>query len=248
MTNPSLFKPFKHKSSNQVYSNQEHDSNPVNPIIIADSEFKTIWGSSPSALLDIVVSLGSGLSIGHSVVPTGSEKHTKFSEATRHFKIGKTKRNFQFDQQCEKIWNDYLQTLPSGSTPVDNYIRLNIKATDLPAVDDISSVEDLRNMVRTQVKEETIQVLASRLIAKLFYFERLGEMEMMPGSDSSLRGLYLKCPSVFAALTILIIQGKSSVVFRMGPQRSPRSDNYLGRVNFRVLNSLSGNTYVSRSA
>ncbi|KAN0107869.1 hypothetical protein V8E51_007611 [Hyaloscypha variabilis] len=43
-------------------------------------------------------------------------------------------------------------------------------------------------MVQTQVTAETIRILTSRLIAKLFYFEKLGEMELTPGSDLLLRG------------------------------------------------------------
>jgi hypothetical protein len=191
MAHPLLFKPFKHKASKKIYSNQEHGSNVANPIAVASSELKAIWGSSPSALLDIVVSLGSGFSIGQAAVTAGSEKFTISSDTARTFTARKRKRISQLDQQCEKAWKNYLQTLPGSSASVDSYIRLNIRAVELPAIDDISSSEDLRNMVQTQIPPKAIRILTSRLIAKLFYFEKIGEMEMMPGNDLFLRGTYL---------------------------------------------------------
>ena len=191
MAQPFLFKPFKHKSSNQVYSNLVHGANLANPIEIAAFELKAIWGSSPAAIVDIVVSLGSGVSIGQPSVPAGLEKGTRSEDSTRNFMTKKRRKKGQYDQQCEETWNDYLRTLPSNSTPANSYIRLNIRAVELPAIDDISSAEDLRNMVQTQVTAEAIRILTSRLIAKLFYFEKLGEMELTTGSDLLLRGMYL---------------------------------------------------------
>jgi hypothetical protein len=182
-----LFKPFKHKASNQVYGNKEYDANPV---MIADSEFKTVWGSSPSSFPDIVVSLGTGLSTSQSAVPADMENPAKPSEATGHLRAGEKKQTLlRFDQRCEKSRNDYLQVLPISSAPAGNYIRLNPRALELPAVDDITSADSLRYMVRTQVDSEGIRMLASRLIAKLFYFEKAGEMEKTSGSDLFLRGL-----------------------------------------------------------
>ena len=192
MAHPFLFKPFKHRASNQVYSNQEQDANTACPIMIADSEFGTIWGSSPSTLLDIVVSLGSGLGIGKSAVPTGSGKETRFSKTTWNFRVGQRRNAIELDQQSEKAWSNYIRTQPSSSAPLDNHIRLNITAVDLPAVDNIDSVEDLRNMVRTQINPQTIRVLTFRLVAKLFFFEKFGEMDMTPSSDWILRGLSSK--------------------------------------------------------
>jgi len=183
-----LFKPFKHKASNQVYGNKEYDANPV---MIADSEFKTVWGSSPSSFPDIVVSLGTGLSTSQSAIPADMENPAKSSEATGYSMAGKKRQSLlRFDQRCEKTWNDYLQSLPISSAPAGSYIRLNTKALELPAVDDINCAESLRNMVRTQVDSEGIQMLASRLIAKLFYFEKTGEMEKTSGNSLFMRGLY----------------------------------------------------------
>lgn len=133
--------------------------------MIADSEFKAVWGSSPSSFPDIVVSLGTGLSTSQSAVPADMENPAKSSEATAHWMAGKKKQTLlRFDQRCEKTWNDYLQFLPISSAPAGNYIRLNTRALELPAVDDINSAESLRNMVRTQVDPEEIRMLASRLI------------------------------------------------------------------------------------
>lgn len=192
MAHPYLFKPFKHKASKQVYSNQEQVANIACPAMIADSEFRTIWGSSPSTLLDIVVSLGSGLGIGKSSVPTGPGKEARFSKTPSNFKVGQRKTPTELDQRNQKAWTKYIQTQSSSSATIDNHIRLNIKAVNLPAVDDIDSVEDLRNMVRTQINPQIIRVLTFRLVAKLFYFEESGEMDMTTNSDWVLRGLSSK--------------------------------------------------------
>lgn len=93
----------------------------------------------------------------------------------------------RFDQQCEKMWKDYIQSLGISSATAGKYIRLNIKAFELPAIDDFSSVELLRDMVKTQTDLTEIRKVASQLIAKLFYFETVGEMEKI-GNDFFLRG------------------------------------------------------------
>jgi len=183
MAHPNLFKPFKCKTSKKVYSSEQRD---INPVMIADSEFKTIWGAfSPSKFPDFLLSLGTGLSTGSAWV----ENPIKSSKATRFSIVVKKKEDMlpRFDQQCEQIWNDYFELLESSSVATENHIRLNIKAFELPAVDDTSSVELLRDMVRKQVDATGIRKLASKLIAKLFYFEKGGEIEQTSG-----KGFYLK--------------------------------------------------------
>jgi hypothetical protein len=186
MAHPFLFKPLKHATSKQAYSNEERD---VNPIMIADSEFKTIWGSSQAKCPDFVLSLGTGLSTSQSAGFVGMETAAKSSKPTI---LSMTRRNKQkvsprFDQQCEKMWNDYLHSFGISSATAGKYIRLNIKAFELPAIDDFSSVGLLRDMVKTQTDLTEIRKVASRLIANLFYFETGGEMEKI-GNDFFLRG------------------------------------------------------------
>jgi hypothetical protein len=186
MAHPFLFKPLKHATSKQAYSNEERD---VNPIMIADSEFKTIWRSSQAKCPDFVLSLGTGLSTSQSASFVGTETPAKSSKHTRLLMAGRNKRKVspRFDKQCEQVWNDYLHSLGISSATAGKYIRLNIKAFDLPAIDDFSSVELLRDMVKTQTDLTEIRKIASRLIAKLFYFETVGEMEKI-GNDFFLRG------------------------------------------------------------
>jgi hypothetical protein len=185
MAHPFLFKPLKHTTSKESYSNEERD---VNPIMIADSELKTIWGCSQAKRPDFVLSLGTGLMITQSASFVGMETPAKPSKATRFSMIGKNKQKVspKFDQQCEQMWNDYLHSFGISSATAGKYIRLNIKASELPAIDDFSSVELLRYMVKTQTDLNEIQKVASRLIAKLFYFETVGEMEKI--GNNFLRG------------------------------------------------------------
>jgi hypothetical protein len=177
---------LKHAAFKQAYSNDERD---VNPIMIANSEFQTIWGSSRAKYPDFVLSIGTGLSTSQSASFVGMETPVKPSKPTKLSMLGRNKRNVspRFDQQCEQMWKDYLQSLGISSATAGKYIRLNIKAFELPAIDDFSSVELLRDMVKTQTDLTEIRKVASRLIAKLFYFETVGEMEKI-GNDFFLRG------------------------------------------------------------
>jgi hypothetical protein len=186
MAHPFLFKPLKHTTSKQAYSNEERD---VNPILVADSEFKTIWGSSQAKFPDFVLSLGTGLSTSQVAGFAGIETPTKPSKAPRFLMIGKNKQNVspRFDQQCEQTWKEYVHLLGISSATAGKYIRLNIKIFELPAIDDFSSVELLRDMVKTHTDSKEIRKVASRLIAKLFYFETVGEMEKI-GNDFFMRG------------------------------------------------------------
>jgi hypothetical protein len=186
MAHPLLFKPLKHTTSKQAYSNDERD---VNPIMIAESEFKAIRGSSQAKFPDFVLSIGTGLGTSKPATFAAVENPTKSSKVTRLAIVGKKKQNLslRFDQQCEQIWNDYLHHVGISSATAGKFIRLNIKAFELPAIDDISSVELLRNMVKTQTDLTGMRKVASRLIAKLFYFENFGEMEKI-GNNFFLRG------------------------------------------------------------
>jgi hypothetical protein len=186
MAHPFLFKPLKHAAFKQAYSNDERD---VNPIMIANSEFQNIWGSSRAKYPDFVLSIGTGLSTSQSASLVGMETPIKPSKTTKFAMLGRNKRNVspRFDQQCEQMWKNYLQSLGISSATAGKYIRLNIKAFELPAIDDFSSVELLRDMVKTQTDLTEIRKVASRLIAKLFYFETVGEMEKI-GNDFFLRG------------------------------------------------------------
>lgn len=192
MAHPSMFKPFKRgfKAMNQVYSNPERDGN---PLAIAMSEFKNIWGSSPLATLDAVVSLGTGLSIGTIASPAGLDNRTNSWKTGRSIiRNSKLKTYARFDQQCERTWNDHVKSLPTSN---ENHIRLSIDATELPALDEIEKVDSLKDMVRTQINSKEIQKLASRLLAKLFYFEKIGEHETS-GNELFLRGLSLNTPTL----------------------------------------------------
>ncbi len=199
MAHPSLFKPFKRKSSNQAYSNLEDDRD---LLAIADSEFKTIFGSSPSGFPEIVVSLGTGLSIGQVASPTGLVQRTKTWQSARSSIIGKSKQKKQpsLDQKCEKAWDEYVQLSAKNGASEETKTRLNIDAVDLPAVDDIDRIESLHDMVRTQIRSRDIRQLAARLVARLFYFEKSGEPELAPGNEMFIRGTFPNPPEMVASL------------------------------------------------
>lgn len=173
MARPSLFKPFKQSPSNQFYTSEQQN----NPLKTAVSDFENLKSSSTSLNLDTIVSLGTGLGIGTPASPAASETRTQSWTAAKRSVTGKGKQRpyERFDQECERTWNEWIQALP-GSTPKDNYTRLNIDAYDLAALDDMEKAEGLRSMVGTQIRQKKFRVLASRLLARLLYFEKISEV------------------------------------------------------------------------
>lgn len=187
MARPSLFKPFKQKPPKQSYTSWEQQGNPLK---IALSEFENLKSPSTSPILDTVLSLGTGLGIGTPTSPTGLEDRTTSWTITKRSITGKSKQKpyERLDQECERTWNEWYQALPD-SIPRDNCTRLNIDAYDLPALDDTEKSEGLRSMVATQIRHKELRVLAHRLIARLFYFEKIGEVVALD-NELSLRGAY----------------------------------------------------------
>lgn len=55
---PRIFKPFHHEGSKQTYLDGAVYHN--NPVGIADSEWRLIWGSNLCSHPDVVLSLGTG--------------------------------------------------------------------------------------------------------------------------------------------------------------------------------------------
>jgi hypothetical protein len=171
MARPSLFKPFKQTPSKQFYSSEQQN----NPLKTAVFEFENL--KSASTTLDTIVSLGTGLGIGTLASPAASDNRTISWTAAKRSVMGKAKQRpyERFDQECERTWNEWVESLPK-STPKDNYIRLNIDAYDLAALDDMEKAEGLRSMVGTQIRQKEFRVLACRLLARLLYFEKIGEV------------------------------------------------------------------------
>jgi len=186
MSNQLLFNPFKHKSSNEVYSHE--NSNISNPIIIADTEYKAIWRDSLSTYPDLLLWIGTGTA-DKILPPTDRPSSKNPSVKSRKGSLNKVKQNKpqtrSVEQRHEKIWDDYLNSLPMDA-PGSNFTRLNVKVPEIPAADDVDSIDFFHNMARKCIDENEISTLASRIFATFFYFD--GEVEETPTKELFLSG------------------------------------------------------------
>ncbi|KAF4637022.1 hypothetical protein G7Y89_g1060 [Cudoniella acicularis] len=186
MSNQQFFKPFKHKSSNEVYSHQE--TNISNPITIADTEYKATWQDLPSDYPDLLLWIGTGITDRRFSRPdrTSSGNSTLKSAKGRLTKSKKESSLRHSSEDChESIWDDYLNRLPINA-PARNFTRFNIKIPEPPAADDVDSLEFFQNVARECINVDEIKALASQIFATFFYFD--GEIEETASKELFLRG------------------------------------------------------------
>jgi hypothetical protein len=189
MANQLFFKPFKHKGSHEVYTYE--DVNIANPIMIADTEYKAIWRSSPSKYPDLLLSLGTGLATeGASQLTDDPNRVKSIKPGKSSSSRGKTEQivTYSVEERCEKNWEEYLNSLPMDA-PADNFNRLTVKIPEpLPAFDDIESIDSFQNMARKYINLGEIRRIAARIFATFFYFEKSGVIEERSNKELFLKG------------------------------------------------------------
>lgn len=192
MSNQLFFNPFKHKSSNEVYSHE--NSNVSNPIIMADTEYKAIWRDAPSNYPDLLLWIGTGTAdteIPLSERPSSRNPSVKPKKDSLKKMKQKQSHSRSVEERQEKIWDDYLNSLPVDA-PTSNFTHLNVHVPEVPASDDIDSLDFFHNMARKFIDESEIRTLASRIFATFFYFD--GEIEETPNKELFLKGAFTKNP------------------------------------------------------
>ena len=115
---------------------------------------------------DIVVSLGTGTRAAPSP-KTSSFRHVIFDGF-----IPRLWRSYMSSLDGQTIWQDFINRIEDGYRA--DYIRLNVRmvGTREPAIDDIASMDELREIVRAQPR--SIQQCRDTIFALLvssFYFE-----------------------------------------------------------------------------
>jgi hypothetical protein len=207
MANPSLFKPFKHGGSRQLYSNNQSGHwHSISPLAVAQCESKALWNNSPCNFPDVLVSIGSGIADWKSPKSIDSET-PKFSWKKLSGNIGLLGESVSappLDELCRRDWNEFLGNLPIEA-PTNNYVRLNLRILHtLPAVDDLDSMEELGMIVKTSIDRDEIRGLATRLIATFFYFEQDNNEDVT--NNGILQGLTLKLALNFKTVSNFIKQ------------------------------------------
>ncbi|OCK84171.1 hypothetical protein K432DRAFT_289452 [Lepidopterella palustris CBS 459.81] len=173
MATPKLFKPFHHAPSKQTYL--ECGTNYNNPIAVAIYECRVIKTGSnfTSYYPDIVVSLGTGYEPPTHQSPVESPHRNRLMDfATRKLQAKGPKQRIPSAAQSQKIWDDYIGHLPA-TAPFSAFVRLNpILKEGLATTEAFWQMKPLETKMEERLAEDgQIKLLASQLLAALFYFE-----------------------------------------------------------------------------
>lgn len=144
-----------------------------NPVGIADSERRLIWGSSVCANPDLLLSLGTGFD------PQRRERQTQINvlkrgiyRETKHlFKMAADRMHDTLD--CEKAWKEHIRHLPEEIS-LSRFVRYSPELVkSLPSLDDIDQLDRLQELARKELARNAalFQRLAMQLVATSFYFE-----------------------------------------------------------------------------
>ena len=186
---PIYFKPYHHSKTHRTYIDGAIRRN--NPVRIADEERRLIWPGS--CRLDIVLSVGSGLSISQSRV---KKKVASTKKGVVETTVPRGLREYVrivYDMMsnalsCEKEWDDFVESYRSEPGITDVCHRLNVALRqDLPKIDDVGKIDFLQKASEEHLRstrggedyfnpdyqsaKEHIQAIARRLLSALFYFD-----------------------------------------------------------------------------
>ncbi|KAL9606732.1 MAG: hypothetical protein Q9179_000088 [Wetmoreana sp. 5 TL-2023] len=184
----SIFKPFHHEPSKQVYLDGAIYHN--NPIQIADKERKNLWPSLKTDYPDVFVSIGTSYGrprrnreLASPPAQVGVVSHGKLL-----YKIVNDHIDFALDSQ--KAWEDYISILQPAPEHLTRYVRLNPQLQeDPPSLDEVERMEMLKATVRSQMKNsKEISVLALQLVASCFYFEKSAPAELQSNNSYQCKG------------------------------------------------------------
>jgi hypothetical protein len=144
-----------------------------NPVEIAESEWRLIWGSSLCSHPDVLLSLGTGHDPQKRERPTqiNALKRGLYRETKHMFKMAADRMHDALD--CEKAWNEHIRHLPDAISRSRFFRYSPALAKSLPTLDDIDALPRLQDAVRKDLECNVAQFqrLAMQLVASSFYFE-----------------------------------------------------------------------------
>ncbi|KAL9618157.1 MAG: hypothetical protein Q9160_007107 [Pyrenula sp. 1 TL-2023] len=168
---PTIFKPFAHDPSGQVYQDGALYYNC--PVELAMREQRLIWPDMADSCPDVILSLGTGINeVRRKVVPKGKTSRLGvFSQLKNLTKIAIDR--IQSSMNSEQTWKNFVQQSNPPSHLRDRYVRLNLRMkSDPPKMDEVSQLTNLKNATLLQFapNEAKIKSVADRLLATSFYF------------------------------------------------------------------------------
>jgi hypothetical protein len=174
MANSNYFKPYKHPDSGSMF--HENGSYEQSLFSIAISEQKRIF--SKQVLVnppDILLSLGSGYEPGR-------------RDSAQPSPITKDINGRGAEEASRESWHDFLASL-SADALLNRFMRIDPAISNLPARDDLDSLELLQSVPESYFDTEEIRKIAFRLFANLFYFEEQEEKGERLDDENGLQGI-----------------------------------------------------------
>ncbi|KAM0796183.1 acyl transferase/acyl hydrolase/lysophospholipase [Usnea florida] len=187
---PTWFKSFHHKGSQRVFVDGALYHN--NPIFIAEQELNYIW---PRPKADVMVSIGTGMD-GRLEIGRDSRKEKERKSETAHsapwwnpwqkspmYDLAQIAvEHVKNSLDSQNTWETYLRSKKGESEK--SYVRLNTIIDDLPELDAVSKIDDLRTKSEKYwtkpEQRQLLRSLANHLLATCFYsnLEKAGEIHL----------------------------------------------------------------------
>jgi hypothetical protein len=183
MSYSGYFKPFRHTPTGKTFSSR--GAPPPDPIDILKQEADRLWKNTRSSFPDVVLSIGPG-----NGYPMTNGKFKFSKEATDNLAWRPAQDSERAGSFNQSAWNKYLDTLPSNF-PSSNFIRFDVKMPQiLPEKDDIEALRAFQELARSSIRQADIRALSMRLLASLFYFERVGTIDEISDHEFYVYGNY----------------------------------------------------------
>jgi predicted acylesterase/phospholipase RssA len=183
---PTMFKPFAHDPSGQVYQDGALWYNC--PIEVAMRERRLLWPDVAEVHPDVVLSLGTGVNpkarkkLGGRITRFGL-----FSPARALAKVAIDQ--VETSLNSEQTWRNFILHNPPPDNVQGRFVRLSlVLEKDPPKMDDVRALEELKDKTMSQftARRREIKNLADRMIATSFFFVQDGQIAPEVHQDDSI--------------------------------------------------------------
>ena len=167
---PTMFKPFAHTSTGQVYQDGAiHHNCPIEP---AMREQRLIWPDTKERCPDVILSIGTGLNESQPLnAVVKKPRFGLFAGPRALYKIAVD--HIGTSLNSERTWRNFVHHSNLPMHLRERHVRLNLKMRkDPPRMDQVSQLDDLEEMTRSRFvrDREEVRAIADRLLATSFYF------------------------------------------------------------------------------
>ena len=183
---PTMFKPFAHDPSGQVYQDGALWYNC--PIEVAMRERRLLWPDVAESHPDIVLSLGTG--VNPKARQRNNTKISRFALFSPARALAKVAINqVEASLESEQTWRNFLLHNPPPDNVQGRFVRMNlVLERDPPRMDEIRSLNEMKEKTMSQftARRRDIKNLADRLIATSFFFVPDGPNAVEEHQDESI--------------------------------------------------------------